>query len=123
MKPVYKTLIILAVATVLFSMPTPKLNAMEPVSVVSMVTPLIKPMIEAMIPYAVRGGVNFFNAFVDVFIDMTHILLLPFGMMESTFGAPFGLFGDGIGNMLKGCLAPLKMGWSMIRVPIRVFTG
>ena len=123
MNPVQKTFIILALAAALFSIPTLEVKAMEPLSVATMAAPLVKPMIEAMIPYVVTGGVNFFNAFVDVFIDMTGIFFLPFGMMESTLGAPLGLFRDGMTNMAKGCMAPLKMGWSMMRVPIRIFTG
>ena len=123
LKTLQKTFITLAFGAVLFSIPTPKLNALEPVSLAMMAAPVVKPMIEAMIPYVVTGGVNFFNAFIDVFLEMTGIFLLPFGMLESTLGAPLGLFKDGISNMAKGCIAPLKTGWSMMRMPVRIFTG
>ena len=118
-----RTFIILALVVALFSIPPLEIKAMEPLSLATMVAPMIKPMIEAMIPYVVRGGVNFFNASVDVFMDMTSIFFLPFGLMESTLGAPLGLFRDGVENMAKGCIAPLKMCWSMMRVPVRIFTG
>ena len=70
-----------------------------------------------------KGGAHFFGAMVDVCVDFAGFVLLPFGFMEATIGAPFGLFRNGVSHMGSGCLAPMKAMWSMMKVPVRIFTG
>jgi hypothetical protein len=119
----HRLFLISALIFILYYTSEPEAAAMEPVTIAMMAAPIVIPIVKAMIPYFVKGGVNFFTAMVDVFVDMSGFFLLPFGMLESTVGAPFGLFKNGLYNMGQGCLAPFKMGWSMIRVPVRIFTG
>ena len=118
-----KMFITIALLFTLFLVPAPEAKAMEPISIAMMLAPIVIPIVKAMIPYFVKGSVNFFGAMVDVFADLAGFALLPFGMFEATLGAPFGLWKHGLSHMGRGALAPLKMMWSMCRVPVRVFTG
>ena len=112
-----------ALIFILFSVPAPKAEAMEPISIAMIAAPIVIPIAKAMVPYIVKGGVNFFGGLVEVFVDMSGIFLLPIGLAESTFGAPFGLFPSGMKHMGNGCLAPFKMTWSTVTLPIKIFTG
>jgi hypothetical protein len=118
-----KMFITFALLFILFTVPAHEAKAMEPISLAMMAAPIVIPIVKAMMPYIVKGAVNFFGASVDVFVDMAGFALLPFGLFESTIGAPFGLFSYGLKHMGEGALAPFKMMWSMCRVPVRVFTG
>ena len=118
-----KIFITLTLIFTLFSVPAPEAKAMEPISIAMMVVPLVMPIIKGAIPYVVKGSVNFFGAMVDVGLDLAGFALLPFGMLEASFGAPFGLFKHGLKHMLTGAEAPFKMMWSMCLVPVRIFTG
>lgn len=118
-----KTFLILALLFVLFTIPAPKAEAMEPVSIAMLAAPIAIPIAKAMIPYVIKGGTNFFGGMADVFVDMAGIFLLPVGLIESTFLAPFGFFTDGMRNMGKGIIAPFKMTWSTVILPVRIFTG
>ena len=118
-----KIIVMCSLAFVLFTVPAPKAKAFEPITIAMLAAPIVIPIVKAMLPYIIKGGENFFGAMIDVFVDMAGIFLLPIGMMESTVGAPFGLFDMGLGHMGDGALAPFKMMWSMMKTPVRVFTG
>jgi len=118
-----KIIITLALMFILFSVPAPKAEAMEPITIAMLAAPIVIPIVKAMIPYIVKGGVNFAGGLVEVFVDMFGIFLLPIGLAESTIGAPFGLFSTGMKHLGDGCLAPFKMTWSTVLLPIKIFTG
>ena len=121
-----KTFVTLALLVILFAVPAPKARAFEPITmsiIAAIVLPYAIKFVKAATPYVIKGAINFGKGMVDVFVDMCGFGWLPFGLMESTFGAPFGLFGRGVENMGYGSLAPFRAMWSMMKLPVRIFTG
>jgi hypothetical protein len=92
---------------------------MDPVTIASVAAPIVIPIIKAALPYVIKGGVNFFRGMLDVFIDLAGIIMLPVGLFEVSFGAPFGLVQSGLEDLKTGGLAPLRMMWSMCLVPLK----
>jgi len=107
----------------LFFFSSPKAEAMDPVTIATLVAPIVIPIIKAAIPYIVKGGVNFFRGMVDMFIDMAGIVMLPVGLFEVSFGAPFGLFRDGLNSLKTGAMALPKMLWSMCLIPLKTVSA
>ena len=105
--------------SVLFFIPAQEAKAMDPVTIASVAAPIIIPIIQAALPYVIKGGINFFRGMLDVFIDLAGIVMLPIGLFEVSFGAPFGLVNSGLEDLKIGALAPLKMMWSMCLVPVK----
>jgi ABC-type tungstate transport system substrate-binding protein len=122
----FRTFITIMLLITLYLAPTPKAEAFEPISmsiVAAILLPYAIKFVKFATPYVIKGAVNGGKAMLDVFIEMSGFLLFPFGMMEASVGAPFGLFPFGLRHMGDGCLAPFKSMWAMMRVPVRVFTG
>ena len=118
-----KMFLIFSLLFMFFTVSAPKAQAMEPISIAMMAAPIVIPIVKAMIPYIIKGGTNFVGGMVDVFIDMAGIFLLPLGMFESSFLGPFGFFQTGLRHMGSGMIAPFKMTWSTLILPVRIFTG
>ena len=121
-----KTVVTIILLIMLYIVPTPKAEAFEPISmsiVAAILLPYAIQFAKAAAPYVVKGAKNFAGAMLDVFLDMSEMVLLPFGMFEASFGYPIGLFDMGAKHMGMGCLAPFKAMWSMMKVPVRIFTG
>ena len=118
-----KMFFILTLVFLFLTVPKPEAKAMEPITIAMMAAPIVIPIVKAMIPYVVKGGTNLCVGLVDVFIDMAGLFLLPVGFVESTFLAPFGFFYPGVRHLGKGAIAPFKMTWSTLILPVRIFTG
>ena len=121
-----KTVVTVLLLVTLYIVPTPKAEAFEPISmsiVAAILLPYAIQFVKAASPYVMKGAMNFSGAMVDVFVQMSGMALIPFGMLEASIGSPFGLFSHGIKHMGEGSLAPFKAMWSMMRVPVRIFTG
>ena len=121
-----KTAVTIILLVMLYIVPAPKAQAFEPISmsiVAAILLPYAIQFAKAAAPYVMKGAVNFAGAMVDVFMDMGETILLPFGMCEASFGYPIGLFDTGAKHMGMGCIAPFKAMWSMMKVPVRIFTG
>ena len=103
----------------LFCLPAPKAKAMDPVTIATVLAPIAIPIIKAALPYVIKGGVNFFRGTFDMFIDMAGIVMLPVGLFEVSFGAPFGLLKDGLENLKFGAMALPRMMWSMCLIPVK----
>lgn len=114
-----RLLVIVLLGCVLFSLPAPEAKAMDPATIATVVAPIVIPIIKAALPYVIKGGVNFARGMFDVFIDLAGIVMLPVGLFEVSFGAPFGLVNSGLQDLKTGALAPVKMMWSMCLVPVK----
>lgn len=97
----------------------PETKAFDPVTL-AILAPIALPYAEAAGKQALKGLVNAGPAMVDVFTNMLGIFLLPLGVIEATIGAPFGFLGPGLGNIGEGCIAPFKMVYSMLIVPVKM---
>ena len=114
-----RIIIVVLMAGMLFCLPAPKAKAMDPATIATVLTPIVIPIIQAALPYVIKGGANFFRGMFDMFIDMAGIVMLPVGLVEISFGAPFGLFKDGLSSLKTGGLALPKMMWSMCLIPLK----
>ena len=50
------------------------------------------------------------------------IFRLPWGLLQSTLGAPFGFFDSGVQNMGKGLLAPCELVLQVLLLPVRIIS-
>ena len=114
-----RLLAIVVLGSVLFFIPAQEAKAMDPVTIASVAAPIVIPIIKAALPYVIKGGINFFRGMLDVFIDLAGIVMLPVGLFEVSFGAPFSLVDSGLEDLKTGALAPVKMMWSMCLVPVK----
>jgi hypothetical protein len=121
-----KLVITISIITFLCTFPSPKAKAMEPISMsiaAAILLPIAIEVAKEAYPYVLQGGYNFLGGMGDLFVDTAGIFLLPLGLLETTFLGPFGFFTDGLRNMGKGIIAPFKMTWSTVMLPVRIFTG
>ena len=111
--------LVLALISAAFFVHQPEAKAMDPITIAAIAAPIVIPIVKAAMPYVIRGAMNFAKGLFDVFLDMSGFLWVPLGMMESSLGAPFGLFGLGMSHMGRGFMAPLKMMWSTMLLPVK----
>ncbi len=109
----------LSLISAAFFVRTPEAKAMDPITIAAIAAPIVIPMVKAAMPYVLRGALNFAKGLFDVFLDMSGFFLLPLGMMEASLGAPFGLFDLGMSHLGRGAMAPLKMMWSTMLLPVK----
>lgn len=50
------------------------------------------------------------------------ILRLPWGLLQSTLGAPFGYFDSGVQNIGKGFFAPCELVLQALLLPVRIIS-
>jgi hypothetical protein len=119
MKKIVITLLLFAAIFMLF--PHPEAKAMEPVTIALLAPVAIKAAEKAQ-PYVMRGLVNGGKGMLLVGKDILDIFRLPLGFLEVTLGAPFGFFKEGIKNVVLGTIAPFKMAFHTIMLPV-MFCG
>ena len=117
----FRIVLLVAIFASVFTFSAPKAHAMDPITIAMLAAPIVIPMVKAAMPYIIKGAVNFGKGMLDVFAAMGGFLLVPWGMMEATLGAPFGLFNLGMSHMGRGALSPFKMMWQMMLVPFKIF--
>jgi hypothetical protein len=110
-------LIILAGLTFMF-FPAPQAKAMDPVTI-ALLAPVAMAAAEKAQPYVVRGLKGGLKGFADMGMDMIDIFRLPLGVLQATLGIPFGFFKDGIRNMALGAVAPFKLAFHTVMLPVR----
>lgn len=113
-------LVFLVVAFSIFIYPQPEAKAIDPVTI-AILTPVAIKVAQVASPYIIRGLINAGKGFLLAGKEMFRIFLLPLGFCEVTFGAPFGFFGEGLKDLIKGGIAPFKMTFYIITIPIRIF--
>ena len=72
------------------------------------------------LPLLTSGTGALLKGSVTIVKDALGVLWLPVGALESTVGAPFGLFGNGITNMVDGVAAPFKVAGDVLALPFQV---
>jgi hypothetical protein len=71
-------------------------------------------------PMATRASLTLMRESFFILKDGLGVLWLPFGAVESTVGAPFGLMTPGIQNMGTGLAAPFKVAGGVLGLPFKV---
>lgn len=110
--------ILIAFAYLMF--PAPEAKAMDPVTI-SLLAPIAISVAKAASPYIIRGLVNAGKGMLRVGKDMLDFFRLPLGMFQATFLAPW-YFRYGCRNIFLGSVAPFKMTYHMLLVPV-LLTG
>ncbi len=98
------------------------LKAVEPVTMIVLAPLALKAAKEAS-PYVIGGMQSAGTQMVSVGKDIFEIFYLPLGVMQCTAGAPLGLLGNGINNIGTGIIAPFKLVWDVMLLPVSVFAG
>ena len=116
-----KTLILLLCAGFLLTPAASfKVHAMDPVTI-AILAPVAIKAAEVMMPYVIQGLKNAGVQLMKMGLDLAGILKLPLGIVQSTLGAPVGMFGDGVKNMMDGVIAPLQFVWHTVTLPLAIF--
>lgn len=114
-----KILLIVLLGLLVYSLPAPQTEAMEPISIAMMAAPIAIPIIKAALPYIIKGAVNMAGAMFEVGLEMCKWALIPVGFFEMTFGAPFGFFQPGLKNLVEGGVAMPMAFVKMCAVPLK----
>jgi len=109
-------IILIGLAFMLF--PAPQAKAMDPITI-ALLAPVAIAAAEKAQPYVMRGLKGGLKGFMDMGMDIIDIFRLPLGVLQATLGAPFGFFTDGIRNMVLGLVAPFKLAFHTVMLPVR----
>ena len=117
----HKRILMILLAAVLVAPWTSfKVEAMDPVTI-AILAPVAIKAAQVMMPYVVQGLKNAGVQLMKMGLDLAGILKLPLGIVQSTLGAPVGMFGDGVKNMMDGVIAPLQFVWHTVTLPLAIF--
>lgn len=95
----------------------PEIRAVDPVTM-AIFAPIALKAASIATPYVVRGVQSGAVHMVKIGYDIVGIFRLPLGIGQTVLGWPFGMFGDGVKNLTLGFVAPFKMAWDVILLPV-----
>ena len=103
-----------------FLTPAPEAHAIDPVTI-AILTPIAIKAAQIAAPYVLRGLSNMGVAVLKTIPDIVGILKLPVGLLMMTIGAPFGGFGKGVAFTIQGLIAPFKLCYHVVLIPLSLF--
>lgn len=112
-----KLLILVLILSFFAPAAAPEAKAMDPVTL-AVLAPIALKAAQIAMPYLLRGIQCTGSQFLKMGLDVADILRLPVGLFQITFGAPLGMFDKGLQNICMGGIAPLKLVWDTITLPI-----
>ncbi len=114
-----KRVILFLAVVVLCALPqfAPPAQAIDPVTI-AILTPVAIKGAEIAAPYVLRGLQRGAVHMVKIGGDLLETFYLPLGAIQTTLGVPFGQFGSGVGNLVKGGIAPFKLAWDTLLLPL-----
>ena len=110
--------LIILIGLVFMFFPAPQAKAMDPITI-ALLTPVAIAAAQKAQPYLVRGLQGGLKGFKDMGMDLIDVFRLPFGVLQATLGAPFGFFKDGLRNVVLGVVAPFKLAFHTVMLPVR----
>ncbi len=111
----------LLVALFAFFYPQQEARAMDPVTI-AILAPIAIQVAKTMMPYIVKGLINMGKMGIKMGKEMLNILRLPLGVVQTFLLWPFGKnFSGGIKNMGYGIIAPFKIAFYAILLPVSPF--
>jgi hypothetical protein len=96
---------------------SPKAQAIDPVTI-ALLAPVALAVAEKAKPYVIKGVQNGIQGLIIMGKDVIDIFRLPLGMLQATFGIPFGGFSPGVKNLVLGGVAPFKLGFHAAIFPL-----
>lgn len=104
-----------------FLLPAPRAQAfLDPVTI-AILAPIALKVADTAKPYVIRGLTAAGKQLIQMGIDTFGILRLPWGLVQSTIGAPLGGFQPGLVNIFKGLIAPVRLVWDTLLLPLALF--
>ena len=110
--------IILSMAFMFIPVQTTK--AIDPVTI-AILAPIAIKAAQVASPYVLKGLKNLAKGFVLCGKDLIELFRLPIGFIQSTLGLPFGGLRSGIRNTVLGFIAPFKLGFHVMMLPLNIF--
>jgi len=110
--------IILSMAFMLI--PVQKTKALDPVTI-AILAPVAIKAAQVASPYVIKGLKNLGKGLLLCGKDMIELFKLPIGFIQVTLGMPFGGLPGGIRNIVYGFLAPFKLGFHVMMLPVNIF--
>ncbi len=102
---------------VMLAVPAPEAKAMDPVTL-AILAPIAVQVANAAKPYLIRAGVNTVKGLCKVGVDVLEFFYLPYGLLKMGFGWPWGGFHSGLVYTIRGGIAPGKMVFHVLLLPI-----
>ena len=117
-----KRSIFLIILTFTLIMPgfIPRASAFEPITV-ALLAPVALKVYEAAEPRLVRGAAAGGRKMIQIGGNLLEFFRLPLGAIQVTLGAPFGFFTDGVRNIGRGAIAPIKLVCNLLVLPFSLF--
>ena len=94
-------------------------KAFEPSSLVT-AAPQAAQLAQTWSPHLIRTLNSTGTGFLKIGMATFNIFKLPWGLLQSTTGAPFGYFDSGVQNMGEGLLAPCELVLQVLLLPVRI---
>lgn len=93
---------------------------MDPVTI-AILAPIAIQVGKAMMPYVIKGLANMGRMGLKAGVELINVLRLPLGILQLTLLLPFGTFYSGLQNLVIGFIAPFKMAFFTIMIPVAAF--
>ena len=116
----YSMLLTVAVMLFAFLAPRYEAQAMDPVTI-AILAPIAIQVGKAMMPYVIKGLTNMGRMGLKAGVEIINIFRLPLGIIQLTLLAPFGMFYSGLQNTIIGFIAPFKMAFFILMMPVAAF--
>ncbi len=116
----YSIILTLVLALFAFMMPQPEAKAMDPVTI-AILAPIALQVGRAMMPYIIKGLTNMGRMGLKAGVELINVFRLPLGILQLTLMIPFGAFYSGLQNTVIGFIAPFKMAFFVLMMPVAAF--
>lgn len=108
----------LLVLAILFPVWVPEAKAIDPVTMM-VLAPIAIKVADAARPYIEKSLIGTGTGLLKIGKDVLHMLYLPYGLLEITFGAPFNKFRSGLVHILRGgVIAPIRLILHTLILPV-----
>ena len=94
-----------------------KVQAMDPVTI-AILAPVAIKAAQAARPYIVSALINLGKGLIKILKNAFGLVYLPYGMGKMMFAWPWGGFRSGFIYTLKGLIAPFKMLFHVLLLPM-----
>ncbi len=113
-------IILLCVSVIFYGVAIPRAKAMDPVTI-AILAPILLPYAIQAAKYTAKGLIRTIPGWIKAGTQVLNIFRLPLGILQIFLGWPFGLAGFGIGNVVKGVVAPFKLIYEILCMPLYFF--
>lgn len=117
----FRLILLFASISVFAPYSIPQAKAFEPSSLITAL-PQAAQLAQTWSPQLIRVMSSTGTGLLKIGTAVFDIFKLPWGLLQSTLGAPFGFFDQGVQNMGKGLLAPCELVLQVLLLPVRIIS-